>query len=260
MFSNDTSLFYQITPINQLRGKKAGRFLLFGMLNTIQDGKYFLEDLDAYIELEFHKSIERGEGLFTKNCFLLVQGEYTDQATFRVDVIGHPLFEPRVESVSAYGNNIDFFGGHRFSDDVELMRQVEQRDDVSFVILSDVWLDQSRVLDKLRVLFEGLLAYAVPLAVIMTGNFSSVSSFGNGTESSNSYKEGFDNLADLIAEFPLIAQQSHFVFVPGPNDPWASNLLPRMPIPKSLTTRINQKVQTVTFATSPCRYEQFSKL
>jgi DNA polymerase epsilon subunit 2 len=43
----------QITPIKNLTGQRPGSYLLFGMLTQMQEGKYHLEDPDAYIELDF---------------------------------------------------------------------------------------------------------------------------------------------------------------------------------------------------------------
>lgn len=47
----------------------------------------------------------------------------------------------------------------------------------------------------------------------------------------------------------------HFVFVPGPTDPYdVSNLVaPRRPLPASLTKAMRDKLPKVTFATNPCR-------
>lgn len=47
----------------------------------------------------------------------------------------------------------------------------------------------------------------------------------------------------------------HFVFVPGPADPYdVSNLiLPRRPLPPSLIKAVNEKLPKVTFASNPCR-------
>lgn len=47
----------------------------------------------------------------------------------------------------------------------------------------------------------------------------------------------------------------HFVFVPGPADPYdVSNLiLPRRPLPPSLTKAVRDKLPKVTFASNPCR-------
>lgn len=47
----------------------------------------------------------------------------------------------------------------------------------------------------------------------------------------------------------------HFVFVPGPADPYdVSNLiLPRRPLPATLTKAVRDKLPKVTFASNPCR-------
>eukprot|EP00842_Homolaphlyctis_polyrhiza_P000013 jgi/Hompol1/1011/HPOL_004494-RA len=234
-FATNDDSYFKITPILHLKGRKPGRYLLFGMLTSIQDGNYHLEDLDAFIQLEFQKKMQQGAGMFTRNSFVLVQGEYTEYAKFRVDVIGHPLPERREDSLYSVVKRIEL-----------------NAVDVSIVFISDVWLDQTRVLQKLRVLFDGLTNAIIPLAFVLCGNFSSTPYVFNGNEGKR-YKEGFDNLADLVSEFPQIAQTSHFVFVPGPHDPWAPSVLPRVPIPDSLTTKLRQKIKHTHFTTSPTR-------
>lgn len=39
--------------------------------------------------------------------------------------------------------------------------------------------------------------------------------------------EAFHSLAELLTEFPQLAQNSRFVFVPGPLDPGPGKILPR---------------------------------
>lgn len=69
--------------------------------------------------------------------------------------------------------------------------------------------------------------------------------------------DNFDALADLIAEFPIICQNSHFLFVPGALDPWGSSTLPRRPIPSSFTSRLRSKVPKAHCASNPCRVKFF---
>lgn len=53
-------------------------------------------------------------------------------------------------------NQIDLFGGPIFAEDSGFLLDLERRsDEVSFVILSDLWLDQPSVFDKLDCLFKG---------------------------------------------------------------------------------------------------------
>jgi DNA polymerase epsilon subunit 2 len=56
-FAAGYSTYFHITPISHLKGKPPGRFLLFGMLTQMQQGKVHLEDPDAFIELEFPQSV-----------------------------------------------------------------------------------------------------------------------------------------------------------------------------------------------------------
>lgn len=65
----------------------------------------------------------------------------------------------------------------------------------------------------------------------------------------------FSAFADLLLAYPKCAREMHFVFVPGPADPYdVSNLiLPRRPLPPSLTKAVREKLPKVTFASNPCR-------
>ena len=133
------------------------------------------------------------------------------------------------------------------------MIKVEQTaQDASLVILSDVWLDQPMVLQKLRTLFTGFSQAVTPIAFVFIGNFKSVPYIYNG-ENSRAYRDSFDQLAQLISEFPLLAQQSRFIFVPGPHDPWEGSLLPKHSVSKVFTQRMQSKVKHLHFAGNPCR-------
>jgi len=68
------------------------------------------------------------------------------------------------------------------------------------------------------------------------------------------YIESFDNLCDLLLEFPKLIANTHFLFIPGPNDPWGEAVIPRSPIPNSFTEKIRSKIPNVHFLTNPCRY------
>jgi co-chaperonin GroES (HSP10) len=131
-------------------------------------------------------------------------------------------------------------------------------EDGMFVILSDVHLDNPSVLDKLEVMFEGYSDFAPLPVFVFMGNFTSkplLSSF-NGANDSISY---FEDLANLICKFPKIASEGRFVFVPGPNDPGLTGVLPRGPIPNYFTGAVRSKVKHAFFASNPCRMRFFTK-
>ena len=99
----------------------------------------------------------------------------------------------------------------------------EDNQDAMMVFLSDVWLDHPRVTDKLRVLFAGY-SEVPPVCFILMGNFLSTS---QSAVSADQLRKHLRLLAEMIREFPNLANQSHFIFVPGPNDPGLANILPR---------------------------------
>ncbi|KAI4682206.1 uncharacterized protein J4E88_005096 [Alternaria novae-zelandiae] len=126
----------------------------------------------------------------------------------------------------------------------------------NIVIASDLHLDVPSTLSALRTLLRTYTpdptdAHPVyPLAIILMGNFSSKASLAGvpGTGSIE-YKEHFDALASVLADFqPLIAHTT-LVLVPGDNDAWpsafsagAATPLPRKPIPTMFTSRIRKVV------------------
>jgi DNA polymerase epsilon subunit 2 len=94
MFSNG---LIKITPIKSLIGHDNEQFLLLGMLTQIEEGKLFLEDNDAYVELDISRCVSH-LGLFTDNCFILVEGVYGDDHIFHVDELGLPPPENRAKT------------------------------------------------------------------------------------------------------------------------------------------------------------------
>jgi DNA polymerase epsilon subunit 2 len=156
-------------------------------------------------------------------------------------------------SSAALSNHVDLFGGLPFHLDRHQLLDIERKsEDVSFVILSDVWLDQPQVFEKLKVMFKGYSEAIIPTLFVFIGNFQSTS-FVQGSNHTTAYKESFDQLANLIAQYPNIAKKSQFVFVPGFNDPWANSTLPRPPLPSIFTRKLSMKLRNVHFPGNPCR-------
>ncbi|KAF9112413.1 DNA-directed DNA polymerase epsilon, subunit B [Mortierella sp. AM989] len=243
--------YLKLTPLKALKGRCGERFLMFGMLVKNNTGRFCLEDADDRVELEFN-NCKNTAGLFTENCFVLVEGKYTDDNNILVDTIGLPPPELREETKKVFGN-IDFLGAPReMRSDEQLNVIASEYEDISFVILSDLWLDQPKTFVTLRTIFEGYSNSSLPLAFIMCGSFKSEPFLFNGLESGH-YRDGFNTLAELIAEFPVMATSSYFVFVPGPNDPWGSSIIPRPKIPDFYTARVRSLVKRSIFTSNPCR-------
>lgn len=60
----------------------------------------------------------------------------------------------------AYYGNINFFGGPSATSvktSTKLKQLEEENEDAMFVIVSDVWLDSEEVMEKLNIMFSGLI-------------------------------------------------------------------------------------------------------
>ncbi|CEG77121.1 hypothetical protein RMATCC62417_11918 [Rhizopus microsporus] len=248
--AGDSSSFIKITPIKSLIGHDGGEFVLFGMLTQIEEGKLYLEDDDAHIELDISKT-KYEYGLFTDGIFVLAEGIYGEDHVFHVTEISLPPAEAR-NLTDVLLSHVDFLGLPRPLIDESILKEEEQANkDIFFVIISDLHLDQPKVMNALRTIFEGY-SNQVPLAFIFIGNFSS-KPFTYSAAEATEYKDNFNALADLISEFETLATHSNFVFVPGARDPWGGNVLPQRGLPSHFVTRIRQKVKKAHFTTNPCR-------
>jgi DNA polymerase epsilon subunit 2 len=180
---------------------------------------------------------------------------------FRVDKIGLPIDESRAESMTAIGlQNCDFFGA--FPSLSEYLKVQEQEtvhgEEGSFAILSDVHLDRPDVLTKLEKLFDGLQQVSPLPVFVLMGNFTSkpMSSSINNSKAIIGY---FEELGNIISQYPRIAKNGRFVIIPGPNDPGIGSILPHQPIPEYFVTGLRSKVQRLVLTSNPCRFRYFTK-
>ncbi|XP_006460256.1 hypothetical protein AGABI2DRAFT_150224 [Agaricus bisporus var. bisporus H97] len=260
--SRDREKLVTLKSTKQLLGRPGQRFLLLGMLTHNKEGKMCLEDADGTVVLDYSTLDEPGEGLYTEGCFALVEGEYTEDATLKIIAIGQPPSEPRATARSIYGH-IDFLGKGSTSilEDAHLALRVrEELHDMHFFFLSDVWLDVPDTLKNLRRMFDNCIENDfIPKAIVLCGDFSSKSiSQGSGRDIQR-YQDGFDALADLVAQYPSITRYTHFLFVPGPLDLTLNSILPRRPIMSSFLTKLKNKIPKIHFATNPCRIKFFDQ-
>ncbi|CAC5374744.1 POLE2 [Mytilus coruscus] len=148
---------FQLKPIEYLLGStaKLGEIIVLGMLTQLKEGKWYLEDPTGVVQIDLSEASFQN-GLFTENCFVLAEGWYEDKI-FHINAFGFPPPEP-AKTTRSYFGNINFFGGfgNQCAKASSKLRQIEQdNEDAMFVFLSDVWLDQVKVMEKLRILFAG---------------------------------------------------------------------------------------------------------
>jgi DNA polymerase epsilon subunit 2 len=259
------TLAHKITPVESLLGTH-GSQLLLGMIVQVEEGRFYLEDPTAQVPIRLVGASILTDGFITENSIVLVEGEYLD-GILMVHRLGNPLIETRNEAIQAMGLQAsDMF--QSMSSLAEVQKIKEQEAELGpnrmFVILSDLHLDQPQVMSKLEVLLEGFCPDAMqdddddeeddPLPVfIFMGNFSSV------PLPPHVMMGHLDDLATLISKFPRLAQDARFVLIPGPNDPGMGQILPRPPLPKSITSSLRSKLRHVHFGSNPCRLRYFSK-
>ncbi|KAL4613102.1 DNA polymerase epsilon subunit 2 [Arapaima gigas] len=244
---------FQLRTVEALLGStaKVGEVIVLGMVTQLKEGKFYLEDPTGTIQLNLSKAISF-LGLYTECCFVLAEGWYED-SVFHVNAFGFPPTEPSA-IMRAYYGDINFFGGPSSTAvkaSAKLHRLEEENEDAMFVFVSDVWLDSVEVLDKIRTMFSGY-SDIPPTCFIFCGNFSSAP---YGRNQIRSLRESLKALADVICEYPSIHNSSRFVFVPGPEDPGPSTILPRPPLADHITEEFRQQVPFSVFTTNPCRIQ-----
>ncbi|XP_075221460.1 DNA polymerase epsilon subunit 2 [Lycorma delicatula] len=248
---------FQIQPVDVLLSttNKIGHVVILGMLTTMKDGRYQLEDPTGTIPISL-VGTKYHTGFYTENCFVLAEGSYKDEV-FNVDSIGFPPTEPASVSRTYFGNN-NIFGG--ISDtsiyNNEALVKLEQSNPGSMIIfVADVWLDKKEVLNRLKRLFEG---YSVepPVAIVLLGNFLSTDL---GLKHMAVLQSHLIELSEIIAQFPSLLTDTKFIFIPGANDSFLSNILPRPSLPKTVIERFLRKVPNAEFTTNPCRIRYCSQ-
>ncbi|NXR25930.1 DPOE2 polymerase, partial [Cinclus mexicanus] len=246
---DDSKSKFQLKTVETLLGNtaKVGEVIVLGMITQLKEVSSFLLKIHSLTFLhQFHS------GLYTESCFVLAEGWYEDEV-FHVNAFGFPPTEPSATTRAFYGN-INFFGGPSSSSvkaSAKLKQLEEENEDAMFVFVSDVWLDQAEVLEKLHMMFSGYSS-APPTCFFFCGNFSSAP---YGKNQIQSLKGSLKALADIICEYPSIHKSSRFVFVPGPADPGPGCILPRPPLAENITQEFRQLVPFSVFTTNPCRIQ-----
>ncbi|KAL7535352.1 hypothetical protein ACHAXR_006435 [Thalassiosira sp. AJA248-18] len=274
---------HSLTPVESLLGRSGVRYLL-GMIVQVEEGKYYLEDHTAQVPLNFSQASLLTDGFVTENSIVLVEGEAIDgvlhvhnmvvlifsigvdgtQSSFVLARMllwysGSPIVENRSDAIKAIGlQNTDIFHSIGSLSELEKLRdqEIEHGQEGMFVVLSDVHLDSPSVIEKIERMLEGYSTFTpLPIFVFM-GNFTSKPLSSEGAKAMMGY---FEDLTSIICKFPNIANEGRFVFVPGPNDPGITGVLPRGPIPKYFTSALRSKVKHAIFASNPCRMRYFTK-
>ncbi|BGP51155.1 DNA-directed DNA polymerase epsilon, subunit B [Rhodotorula kratochvilovae] len=254
--------YMKLTTIKNLLGRQGGHFLIFGLLTRMEDGEFYLEDLDDKVKLDLSDATPES-GLFTEGSFVLVDGDYTHDSIFKVAEIGHPPSERRDEAMKIHGHH-DFLGIGALSASEEadlLAAEQAPQHETSFIILSDLHLDNAKVVAALRdvlSVYNDMEEKTIPRLFVLCGNFRSRPWLFDG-EAMREYTDLFTTLANLLTSFPALLASSSFLLIPGPTDPWSSSALPRPALPESLCKALRARIPNLTLGSNPCRVRWFSQ-
>ncbi|KAG4305681.1 hypothetical protein PORY_000591 [Pneumocystis oryctolagi] len=253
--------WHKVTSVKNLLGRIGKEFMLLGMISYGPEGKLWLEDTDDRIMLETDQAINGG-GWIVPGCIVLADGIYLENGVFHVFVFGHPPCEPKHLSEKLF-EHIDFHGENTDKVTKKQLKDMEKKfNHIRFLFAADVMLDDvltMKALKKMLNMYE-TRDDVFPEAIVLMGSFISVPFHNNGF--SADYKALFNSLALLLESFPKLTQKSTFIFLPGPNDPWAQGgipLLPQKGIPKIFTNRIRKSCKHVIFASNPSRLSYFTQ-
>lgn len=227
------------------------KIIILGMLSQLKEGKFHLEDPTGCVELDLSQCTYH-TGLFVEGSLVLAEGLYDDNI-FHAEAIGFPPPETASETRSYFGN-VNFFGGSSAicaKASVKLQAMLQEHSTAMFVFLSDVHLDDPKVMEKLSVLFTGY-SEDPPTAFVLMGNFSATP---YGPLRYQKMKERFNHLGDLLLQHPALIEKSQFLFIPGPSDPGPGNILPTPSIPSNLTSGITDRIPTAQFCSNPTRIQ-----
>lgn len=247
-----------VTPVESLAGNP-GKKLTFGLLTKFvgeQNDGWQLEDLHKVVPTNIN--LQESDRLITAGSFVLAEGEMRD-GKFHINRIEIPEAVSRQESNFLDQIPPGIFGGSLNEGQLkEYISCQPDGDNGMFVVLSDVHLDDFRVLQKLGDLFQGYEGSEPPAAYVFFGNFRSTP-FSQTAESVQSYREGFERLQFLLMQLPKHhAVKTRFIFVPGPQDPGIKTL-PRPPLADYLTAGLAKAVPNVHVASNPCRIRTYGK-
>ncbi|KAJ4869580.1 DNA polymerase epsilon subunit B2 [Raphanus sativus] len=253
VFDPDKSQFdnCEISPIQSLVFQMGKRWVM-GVISQLEDGHFYLEDLSASVEIDLTKA-KITPGFFTENTIILAEGEMMHDGIFQVIACGFPPLEgsrdkTRIKTHTGFGN--DMLTTVRLGDTKKIQQPVNE----TFVILSDIWLDDEDVLRKLDKVLDDFesVEEIVPSLFVFMGNFFSTSS-NLSFASSSSLRKQFGKFGRLIGNHPRLKESSRFLFIPGPHDAGPSTALPRCGLPNYLTQELRHVIPNAIFPSNPCR-------
>ena len=258
--SDSDSSKITLTPIKSIKGINSPnqeRFI-FGMITEMSEGSFHLEDPEEFIQLDFTSLNEYPTDFVTDGGLYLLKGIcYANR--FAVRSILAANCEKREESLSML-THPNLSEATNYAEPFHELKQMEeQAKNARFVIISEVWLDQPQILERLKILFDGFNAQgSLPELFILIGPFSS-NPPKDGPRAWSHYQDLFAGFAEFIERIKNV-RQCRFVFVPAANDPgFVDSILPRPAIPEPIFDAWKRAKFDFVATSNPCRIIYFTQ-
>ncbi|KAK0406234.1 hypothetical protein QR680_018449 [Steinernema hermaphroditum] len=230
--------------------KRMSAISILATFHQFEGKKFFATDLTGTMEVDITNATY-ADGLFFESGLYIFTGTY-DHYLFLVDHVRLPTIESSKATREKFGRE-NLFGGSNpiaacFLTDLRVacLRQV----DAKIAILSDVFLDRNDVLRALHKLIMGF-ATCPPSAFIFIGNFCSRPEYNKSDEL---IYEGFKKLARVLDLQKAFYANTDWIFVPGPEDPGLSQVLPRPGMDQEYFDLLSE-IPNVSFVTNPVRLQ-----
>ena len=233
---------------NLLSTSTVQEVVMLGLLSKFKEGKFYLEDPSGAIPLDLSKA-KFHSGLYTEGAFMLAEGTFND-GTLKVSGLGFPPIEA-ASSSRAYFGMLNYWGGPsqtllKYSK--RLLEYERLNLGGTIIFLSDCWLDNNGVMEKLKKLFIGF-DESPPVAIVLMGPFQ------KNKENVSVLRSKFAQLADIIDSTFTLKNETDIVLVPDIEDPASANILPRPPLPSNIVQDLLRKNKRVILASNPCRLQ-----
>ena len=232
---------------NLLSSSTVDEVVMLGLLSKFK-GKFYLEDPSGAIPIDLTET-KFHSGLYTEGAFMLAEGNYND-GVLKVSGLGFPPLEV-ASSSRAYFGSLNYWGGPsqtllKYSN--RLLEFERLNFGGTIIFLSDCWLDDVAVLEKLKKLFMGF-DDSPPIAIVLMGPFQ------KNKEAASVLRSRFAHLGEIIDSTFSLKNETDIVLVPDIEDPTSANILPRPPLPTSVVQDLMRKSKRVVLATNPCRLQ-----
>ncbi|CCD67651.2 putative DNA polymerase epsilon subunit 2 [Caenorhabditis elegans] len=226
--------------------------VVLGMLTQQKADCYHIEDLSGSVEVEFKEDTKFHHALFHEHSIAIFEGTF-ENSVLTVNEVAMVPVESAEVTRKELSSNENWFGGDdkiafRCSD--RLRSALAKQEDTSLVFLSDVFLDDKKVMKAVFKLLQGYKDQP-PVAIVFCGNFCSRP---RQTDTIDLLDRGFRWLANQLTPLRKDYEKTQFIFVPGPDDPFVDTVLPRPHLPSLLFKHISPII-SCTFASNPCRIQ-----